>query len=169
MDKISDNIAIYINSLDYKVSILNTYGRLYYKVPFHTKGVEVDAGGIPTGIICEKANVILRKNIMNNYSDKKRKEDILKLIPKLLKLGLTTINTMEGGYIYSDKDSESVYQNLKKFSIDTVLCFQCPDLEEIKHKQLERVGGSLYIDGTISARTAALSFEDKDSPGKKEN
>ena len=47
------------------------------------------------------------------------------------------------------------------------LFYQTMDIEKVKSMQLSRIGGSLYIDGTFGARTAALSFEYKDSPGNK--
>ena len=31
---------------------------------------------------------------------------------------------------------------------------------------MKRIGGSLYIDGTMGARTAALTFEYNDKPGE---
>ena len=46
-----------------------------------------------------------------------------------------------------------------------VLFYQTMDIEKVKKKGLKRIGGSLYIDGTIENRTAALSFEYEDCPG----
>lgn len=166
LDKISNNLPIYISTLDYQTSILNTYGMLYYKIPFHMDGIELDKNGIPTGIFTGKANAILRKNILDNYSSKRKKEDVLELIPKLLSVGITTLNAMEGGYMYSDKDAEWVYENQTEFPLDIILFYQCLNLERVKNKKLNRVGGSLYIDGTLGARTAALTFEYEDYPGK---
>jgi predicted amidohydrolase YtcJ len=39
------------------------------------------------------------------------------------------------------------------------------DIELIKEMNLNRIGGCFYLDGTFSARTAALSFDYADSPG----
>lgn len=166
LDKFSNNVPIWLNSLDYQVSMLNTYGLLYYKIPFRIEGVEVDENGVPTGIFRGKANAILRTNILNNYPNKKRENNIRDLMPKLLSVGITTINAMEGGYMYSDKDAEIVYEHKDNFPVDIVLFFQCLDLETIKDKKLDRIGGSLYIDGTMGARTAALTFEYVDCPGE---
>jgi hypothetical protein len=41
------------------------------------------------------------------------------------------------------------------------------DINKVKEMNLDRIGGSFYIDGTFSARTAALSFDYADCPGSK--
>ena len=43
LDKFSNNVPVCINSLDYQVSMLNTYGLLYYKIPFYMNGIEMSA------------------------------------------------------------------------------------------------------------------------------
>lgn len=166
LDQFSNEVPIWINSLDYQVSMLNTYGLLYYKIPFRTEGIELDSNGVPTGIFRGKANAALRTNILNHYPDKKREQNIRKLIPKLLQVGITTINAMEGGYMYSDKDANFVYEHVEDYDIDMVLFYQCMDIEAVGEKNLKRIGGSLYIDGTMGARTAALTFEYADAPGE---
>ena len=40
LDKYCKNVPLWINSLDYQVSMLNTYGLLYYKIPFNMDGIE---------------------------------------------------------------------------------------------------------------------------------
>lgn len=166
LDKFSDEIPIWINNLDYQVSILNTYGLLYYKIPFRIDGIEVDSKGAPTGIFRGKANATLRTNILNSYPNKNREQNIRKLIPKLLEVGITTVNAMEGGYMYSDKDANFIYEHIADFPVDIVLFYQCLDLDKVREKKLNRIGGSLYIDGTMGARTAALTFEYNDCPGE---
>ena len=166
LDKFSDDTPIWINNLDYQVSILNTYGLLYYKIPFRIDGIELDEKGAPTGIFRGKANATLRTNILNSYSNKNREENIRKLIPKLLEVGITTVNAMEGGYMYSDKDANFIYEHIADFPIDIVLFYQCLDLDKVREKKLKRIGGCLYIDGTMGARTAALTFEYNDKKGE---
>ena len=126
----------------------------------------MDEKGAPTGIFRGKANATLRTNILNSYPNKNREENIRKLIPKLLKVGITTVNAMEGGYMYSDKDANFIYEHIADFPIDIVLFYQCLDLDKVREKKLKRIGGSLYIDGTMGARTAALTFEYNDKPGE---
>lgn len=166
LDKISGDVPIFINNLDYQVSMLNTYGLLYYKIPFQMEGVELDKNGVATGIFRGRANAMLRTGILNNYSDRKRYENVYALIPKLLEVGITTLNAMEGGYMYSDKDAEFIYEHKSEFPVDMALFYQCMDFNKIGSKSLKRIGGSMYVDGTMGARTAALTFEYADRKGE---
>ncbi len=165
LDRYCSDVPVWINCLDYQVSMLNTYGLLYYKVPFNMKGVEKDSQDVATGIFRGKANAVLRTNILDGITDKIRKEAVLDIIPGLLAVGITTANAMEGGYMYSDKDADFILEYGNEFPVDMALFYQSMDLEKLKRKNLKRVGGSFYVDGTMGARTAALSFEYADCPG----
>ncbi len=167
LDKYCSDVPVWINSLDYQVSMLNTYGLLYYKIPFRMEGVEMDEHNVATGIFRGRANATLRTNILNRYSNTRRRESIDKLMPKLLSSGITTVNAMEGGYMYSDKDADFILDHEDDFPVDLAVFYQTMDLDKIDALNLKRVGGSLYVDGTIGARTAALSFEYLDCPGHK--
>lgn len=166
LDRYCSDVPVWINCLDYQVSMLNTYGLLYYKVPFNMEGVEKDNQDVATGIFRGKANAVLRMNILDGITDKARKEAVSDMIPGLLAAGITTVNAMEGGYMYSDKDADFILEYGSEFPVDMAIFYQSLDLEKMKKKHLKRIGGSLYVDGTMGARTAALSFEYADSPGR---
>ncbi|MDD4377616.1 MAG: amidohydrolase [Eubacteriales bacterium] len=166
LDKYCSNIPVWINCIDYQVSMLNTYGLLYYKVPFRMEGIDMDENNVATGVFRGKANATLRTNILNNFPNKRRRDCVNNLMPKLLSVGITTVNAMEGGYMYSDKDADFILEHQDEFPVDMALFYQSMDLDKINNLNLKRVGGSLYVDGTIGARTAALSFEYQDFPGK---
>lgn len=167
IDKFWNNSSVWLNSYDYVTSSLNTYGLLYYKIPFTLEGVELDEKNMPTGIFRGKANNVLRANILDAISDFYKYEALTNLMPELASQGLTTANVMEGGKVYSDKDAQFIYNiiNEKKVYLDMELFFQTMNLEKIHRMNLKRVGGCLYIDGTFNSRNAALSFEYADSQG----
>lgn len=165
LDKYCNDIPVMINSYEYQVSILNTCAMLYFKIPFTAEGIEINEKQMPTGIFRKQANAILRTNILKNISVNVRKEAVSGIMATLLMNGITTVNAMEGGYMYSDKDADFLYEHGKDFPIDMVLFYQSMDIEKIKAMGLKRIGGCLYIDGTFGARTAALSFEYADCPG----
>lgn len=165
IDKFCSDVPVWINTHDYQVSLLNTYALLYFKIPFTTEGVEMDDKDIPTGIFKTKANAILRTNILKNFSDRDRMEAVSGIIGDLLSKGITSLNAIEGGALYSDKDAVFIYENANSFPVDMILFNQTMDIEKIQNMKLDRVGGSMYVDGTFGARTAALSFEYKDCPG----
>lgn len=165
LDPFCNDAPVFLNSVEYQKSVLNTYALLYYKIPFTLEGVEFDRNQMPTGIITHHANSILRGNVLKNIPNSKRMEAAQELLQEVAKQGITTINAMEGGRMYSDKDAEFVYENKDSFPIDVALFYQTMDVELIKEMNLNRIGGCFYLDGTFSARTAALSFDYADSPG----
>lgn len=165
LDLFCNDAPVFLNSVEYQKSVLNTYALLYYKIPFTLEGVEFDRNQMPTGIISHHANSILRGNVLRNIPNTKRMEAVQELMQEVVQKGITTINAMEGGRMYSDKDAEFVYESKDSFPIDVTLFYQTMDIELIKEMNLNRIGGCFYLDGTFSARTAALSFDYADSPG----
>lgn len=169
LDRFWDSSAVWLNSRDYLSSVLNTYGLLYYKIPFTKIGVELDEKNMPTGVFRSSANAHLRGNILNRISDYERFEALEKLLPVLAESGVTTINAMEGGYVYADRDALFINDIIRQKLPypDMVLFFQTTDLEKIPGMGLSRVGGNLYVDGTFSARTAAISAGYRGEPQRK--
>lgn len=165
LDKYCSDIPVWINSADYQVSMLNTYGLLYYKIPFRSAGVELDEKQVVTGVFRGSANAMLRTNILELYENVFRRNNVDEMMKKLISVGITSINAMEGGYMYSDKDAEFLIEYEENFPVDLILFYQSMDVHKIKSKNLKRIGGSLYLDGTIGSRTAALSTEYADMPG----
>lgn len=165
LDKYCNDVPVWLNSLEYQESMLNTYAMLYFKIPFTVEGIEMDEKQMPTGIFRKQANATLRKNILKNISESGRRDAISGIMATLLMNGITTVNAMEGGIMYSDKDADFIFEHRKEFPIDMVLFYQTMDFEKINDMGLKRVGGCLYVDGTFGARTAALSFEYADCPG----
>lgn len=169
IDKFWNDSAVWINSNDYLVSALNTYGILYYKIPFSQVGVECDLKNVPTGVFRQQANALLRRNILQRSSDIERINALHRLEPELAALGLTTVCAMEGGKMHSDRDAEFVYDVIhnKDVYFDIELFYQTLNVERIIGMGLSRLGGCLYVDGTFNTRTAAISFDYFDSPGNR--
>lgn len=168
IDKYWDRSPIWINSIEYQMSAVNTYGILFYKIPFNTVGVLCDEKQMPTGVFTASANAKLRSNILNSISDFYKQNAIESIMGDLAEKGLTTINAVEGGYMFSDRDAEFINAliNRKEVYLDMELFFQTLDINRIIEMGLKRMGGCLYVDGTFGMRTAAISFEYKDAKGE---
>ncbi len=167
LDRYCTDRPVFINTVEYQKSALNTYALLYYKIPFTLQGIEFDENQVPTGIISHLANVFLRENILRNIPNARRLEAVKSLSKTMIENGITTVNAMEGGRLYSDKDAEFVYEYADQFPFDTVLFYQTMDVPKVREMNLGRIGGCLYVDGTFRARTSALSFDYRDSPGNR--
>ena len=167
LDRYCNDAPVFLNSVEYQTSVLNTYALLYYKIPFTLEGIDFDENQMPTGIITHYANVILRENVLKNIPNTRRMEAVNKFLESVVENGITTINAMEGGRLYCDKDAEFIHEYADKLAVDMVLFYQTTDIQRVKDMKLKRIGGCFYLDGTFGARTAALSFEYADSPGNK--
>ncbi len=165
IDKYCRDAPVFINSVEYQTSVLNTYALLYYKIPFTLEGIDFDKNQVPTGIITHYANVLLRENVLRSIPNSTRMETVNEFLGSVVKKGITTVNAMEGGRLYCDKDAEFIYESKDKLAIDVVLFYSTIDIARVVKMQLGRIGGCLYVDGTFGARTAALSFEYNDCPG----
>lgn len=171
LDKFCKDTPVAIYSADYKVLILNTCGILYFKVPFTSAGVGIDEKGMPTGIFTGQAGARLDRNIFRTLPEADGCSAIQKLIPELFRYGLTTVAAVEGGNMtYSmgeEPQSELIYAHHDKYPLDMKLFYQTTDIQRVLDKDLKRIGGALYVDGTIGERTAALLADYSDAPGKK--
>ncbi len=167
LDKYCKDLPVFLNTVEYQKSVLNTYALLYYRIPFTLEGVEFDGNQVPTGIITHYANAFLRESILKNIPNARRADAVKSFSHTLIEKGITTVNAMEGGRMYSDKDADFIYEYADQFAFDTALFYQTMDITRVKEMNLTRIGGSLYLDGTFSARTAALSFDYHDSPGNR--
>ncbi|GAB1476431.1 amidohydrolase [Bacillota bacterium] len=165
IDKYCKDSPVFINSVEYQTSVLNTYALLYYKIPFTLEGIDFDENQVPTGIITHYANVLMRENVLRSIPNSTRLETVSDFLESIIEKGITTVNAMEGGRLYCDKDAEFIYEATDKLAIDVSLFYSTMDIMRIKGMQLPRIGGCLYVDGTFGARTSALSFEYNDSPG----
>jgi hypothetical protein len=167
LDKFCDDVPLLIDSVDYQVSMLNTYALLYYKIPFTMEGIHFDQKKMPTGVITHFANARLRENILNDIPNSLRIKAVEQFLKSVLKKGITTIHAMEGGRLYSDKDADFIYAHADHFEIDLVLYYQTMDVQKVVSLDLKRIAGGMYLDGTFNARTAALFQDYSDAPGSR--
>ena len=165
IDRYCKDAPVFINSVEYQTSVLNTYALLYYKIPFTLDGIDFDENQVPTGIITHYANVLLRDNVLRSIPNSIRMEAASGFLDSVVEKGITTINAMEGGRLYCDKDAEFIYESKDERAIDVALFYSTTDVAKVKEMQLPRIGGCLYVDGTFGARTSALTFEYNDCPG----
>lgn len=164
LDKYCSDSPVVIFSKEYQVSMLNTYALLYYKVPFSLEGIELDAGGLPTGIFHRNANYVLRSNVLRSLPDEFRMEAIHLAMSKLLENGITTVAAIEGGWLFDDRDAEFIYAHSGEFPVDMPLFYQTMDLTRVWKLGLRRVGGNIMVDGSLASHNAALMAPYADRP-----
>lgn len=165
LDSFCSDRPVWISRVEYHTSILNTYALLHYKIPYTVQGIELDHKKMPTGIFRLYANAMLRDEILSDFSFRHRLNAAQKLVCRLLAKGVTTLNAMEGGFLFSDKDAEFVNVYADALSVELKLFFQTTDVRKILDMGLTRMGGSLFADGAFGSRNAALAEDYADMPG----
>jgi hypothetical protein len=158
LDNISKEHSIIINSRDFHNSILNTKAINMFKAPLTIEGVERDEQGYPNGIFNGMANALIRKRILKSCRTQDRIGYVKNLAGCIIKKGVTSIHAVEGGFDFCDKDAELLHSYVKEIPIDISLYYSTTDISKIKSSGLNRIGGDIYIDGSFTSMSAAISF-----------
>ncbi|SES82880.1 hypothetical protein SAMN05660297_00634 [Natronincola peptidivorans] len=156
LDQVVKNKLVWISTVEYHVSVVNTLGFRLLNLPFNLPGIERDEEGVPTGVLRGRANFLARKKLLGITSDETRGKGVREVFKKIIAAGVTTINAMEGGFLFHDRDAVYVHKNLKKFPIDVELFFQTTDINKVKKMHLKKIGGCIFVDGSFGSSTAAL-------------
>lgn len=155
LDKEFPEHPVWINRIEMHTSMINSMGLTLTKIPFNLPGIE-RKNDILTGIIKDRANAFIRNYFYSDMTDDLREKALKKSEAYALACGVTTINAIESGFAFSDKDGDFLNQKKDKLKVDVALFYQTLDLQKIIALELPRVG-CIFLDGSIGSRTAAVS------------
>jgi predicted amidohydrolase YtcJ len=164
LDKIAPENPVWINSIEFHTSALNSVALLQMNMPYDIEGVPRDENNIPLGILTGKASAFVKNRISNKFDDKLRGKAVKRALDVAKSKGVTTLHAMEGGYKFSKLDAEYVKNNKNKFEQDIILYYQSIDINNAIENNLKRLGGDVFIDGSFASKTAAIK-----KPYKKDN
>lgn len=162
LDIASPYNPVWINSIEFHTSALNSLALNKINLPYNIDGIARDERNLPLGYFTGKASAFIRNRMLNYIDDDMRMKGVKKAIENAVSKGITSINTMEGGYTFHEKDVNFIIRNKDTFPIDMKLFFQTFDLDKIMKYNLDCLGGDIFIDGSFGSRTAAISTEYKD-------
>lgn len=162
LDACSRDYPIWLNRVEYHTSVVNSRALHMCSIPFTLKGIEREANGLPTGRFNSEASAWIRNFMLNRISDELRGKGIEIVLKDFVQKGVTSINCMEGGYLFHDKDADFIHGNANRFPIDLYLYYQTLDVRKAMGLGLPRIGGCIFIDGSFGSHTAALGepYED---------
>ncbi len=163
LDKCSPNNPVWINRVEYHVSSVNTMLLSMLNIPFNLEGILRDERGLPDGRLIGRANLFVRKYIIENIPNQVKKEAINKAIEHAICKGITSLNSMEGGNFFNESGMNCILENNSIFPIDVKLFYQTTDIRKAIEKGVRCIGGDLFLDGSFGSRTAALfnPYEDE--------
>ncbi|MDM8534759.1 amidohydrolase [Clostridiaceae bacterium HSG29] len=168
LDDVSNNNPVWINSIEFHMSAVNSMALHLVNLPYFIDGIARDERNLPEGFLSGKASAYFRNRVFEKITDRERMLGVNIAIESIISKGVTSVHAMEGGYSFHDKDVQFILKNKNKFPIDIHLFYQSYDIEKIVENNLKRIGGDIFIDGSFGSKTAAISenYIDSEMNGK---
>ena len=120
-------------------------------------GVERDAQGRPTGRVTVEANRRLHRFAATSLDDRDVRELQLRGAALAASRGVTCIHEMAMPLEQGIRELEVLLGHRTQLPVDVVPVMSTMDIPQVMDLRLPAIGGDLPIDGSIGARTAALS------------
>jgi predicted amidohydrolase YtcJ len=128
-------------------------------------GVERSADGAPTGIVTQAAVERLVRWVARTWTDLEVQELQLSGAALAAARGVTTIHEMSMPHWYGLRDLQVLLGHRERLPVDVVPIVATTDLAQVIDLGLPAIGGDLPADGSIGARTAAVSVPYADHGG----
>ncbi|MFT9496109.1 amidohydrolase [Anaerosolibacter sp.] len=164
LDICSPNNPVWVNRIEYHTSVVNSLALHMINLPFNLEGIIRGEDNLPNGMLTGKASAMVRNQIFGLIGNDVRGNGVNKALSTAVVNGITTINAMEGGFSFHDKDAEFILENSETFPIDVILFYQTVNLNKVLSRNLSRIGGCIFLDGSFGSRTAAVSEAYADDP-----
>jgi len=162
LDKCAPEHPVWINSIEFHTSAINSLALSFVNLPYNIDGIKRDERSLPLGYFTGKASAYIRNRMLDSIDDKTRMKGVAKIIDSAIKKGITSINAMEGGFTFHERDAKCILKNCAVFPIDVKVFYQSFDLNKAKELGVESIGGDIFIDGAFNSHTAAISIKYKD-------
>lgn len=163
LDLAAPNNPIWINSIEFHTSTLNSLALNIINLPLNIDGIARDERNLPLGYFTGKASALIRNKMLNIISNKIRMKGVKKAVEYAVSKGITSINAVEGGYTFHENDVLFLLENKTSFPIDIEIYYQSFSFDIIADYGLKQIGGDIFIDGSFGSRTAAISENYKDA------
>ncbi|UQZ90334.1 amidohydrolase [Deltaproteobacteria bacterium Smac51] len=165
LDSCAPNNPVIVISVAHHCSAVNSLMLHRLALPYNLAGMEKGAGDVYSGYLTYQANVYARNKLFSQMDDRLRTEAVGRVVKMAIAAGLTNLVTFEGGYISHENHARYIIDHRSTFPIDIKLFYQSSDLEKARRYNLEHVGG-MFLDGTFTGRSAAISANYLDAEGR---
>lgn len=109
------------------------------------------------GVVTQEANASLCRWALSGLSDHRVQDLQLRAASLAASRGVTTVHEMAMPHEAGDRDLEVFLEHRQRLPVDTVVIIATMDVARAIELRLRSVGGDLPVDGSIGARTAAVS------------
>ncbi|HEX2032205.1 MAG TPA: amidohydrolase family protein [Actinomycetota bacterium] len=165
LDEISGEPVILVRTDGY-LSLANS-AALSAAVVHDLAGVERDAQGRPTGTLRHEANAHAQRWYFDSLPDAAIEEAQLRAAGLAASRGVTCLHEMAIPDKRGRRDVDVLLRHLDDLPADVITYIADRDLPYVIDHGQPRIGGDLFLDGSIGARTAALvePYVDADDRG----
>lgn len=108
-----------------------------------------------------------RGEFLKLYSQEEKERAMREAAFRAIRAGVTTLHAMEGGHWQGDDAIDIALAIKEEIPVSMALYPMTHDIDFIRERGLNYLGGDLFLDGSFGSKTAALSMEYSDSPGKR--
>ncbi|CAN5158488.1 amidohydrolase [soil metagenome] len=166
LDELGDIPLILIRA-DSHIALANT-AAIRVSGAMDEDGVDTGADGRPTGVIRRKANRRLQRWFHESLSDHELRELQLQATAFAASRGVTAVNEMAIPLSHGRREVEVLLGHRDRLPVDVSVYVADTDIPWVMDLGLETLGGDLSLDGSIGARTAAVSEPYADAHGDAE-
>lgn len=156
LTRVAPDHLVWLSRIDGHSCIVNRRAWEALGIPTDTRGVDVDPGGQPTGLLRAEANALARQRIARLISECDRRRAVQACARAAVAAGVTSVCALEGGDLFGDEDAEFLLEHTSDVDVRLTLYYQTADVGRVLERGLKRIGGCLTIDGSFGSRTAAL-------------
>jgi predicted amidohydrolase YtcJ len=129
------------------------------------EGVERDDRGAATGLLRGEANARAQLWYFGSLSDRRIQDAQLRAAALAASRGVTCVQEMAIPDKRGRRDVEVLLAQQQDLPVDLVTYIADRDIPYVMERSYPRIGGDLFLDGSIGARTAALSIPYADGDG----
>lgn len=132
------------------------------------EGAERDPGGRPTGVLRGKANARAQRWFFESLPEGVIQDAQLRAAGLAASRGVTCVHEMAMPDKRGRRDVEVLLGHLERLPVDVVVYIADWDLPWVMERCAPRIGGDLFLDGSLGSRSAALlrPYEDGEGAGE---
>jgi len=163
LDAVAPDHYVRIFRDDGHASVVNTKAFEHLGIALDTPGVDIEDGE-PTGGLRAGAQRGVDDRLRGFELRGLRERGLEAAAAEALRVGLTTVNTLEGSDGGDHEEIVRLAGDLARLPVRTVLWYQTTQVERVRELGLPRIGGCILVDGAPGSYTGALFEPYSDRP-----
>ena len=156
LDELSDRVPLMLPRVDSYMLLANR-AAIHAAQVVSLEGVERNLHGEPTGVLRGEAAAQLQRWCFDALSRDEISRAQKWAVEAAVAHGITCVHEMTLPDKRGRRDGEILLDQLPELPLSILVYVADPDIDYVDGLGLDRIGGDLFLDGSIGARTAAVS------------